>query len=108
MLIFFNLKLEFSKLLCAQECSTVADTSTVFISGCWCLLVFFRVPSLVLCTSDFQVARDRVVKGWNFAEALGDVDTDYGSGYPNGNRNKQQLSTCTSMCLFNLSVYSFF
>lgn len=36
---------------------------------------------------DFQVARDRVVKGWNFAEDLGEVDTDYGSGYPNGNRN---------------------
>lgn len=87
---------------------TVAATSTVFISGCWCLLVFFRVPSLVLCTADFQVARDRVVKGWNFAEALGDVDTDYGSGYPNGNRNKQQqLSTCTSMCLFNPSILSF-
>lgn len=37
--------------------------------------------------ADFQVARDRVVKGWNFAEDLGEVDTDYGSGYPNGNRN---------------------
>lgn len=39
----------------------------------------------------FQVARDRVVKGWNFAENLGEVDSDYGSGYPNGNRNNQQL-----------------
>lgn len=37
------------------------------------------------------MARDRVVKGWKFAEDLGEVDTDYGSGYPNGNRNNQQL-----------------
>lgn len=44
-------------------------------------------PSMVLCAADFQVARDRVVKGWNFAESLGDVDSDYGSGYPNGNLN---------------------
>jgi len=27
------------------------------------------------------------VKGWNFAEDLEDVDADYGSGYPNGDRN---------------------
>lgn len=33
-----------------------------------------------------QVARDRVVKGWNFTEDLGEVDTDYGSGYPNGRK----------------------
>ena len=39
----------------------------------------------------FQVARDRAVKGWNFAEDLGEVDADYGSGYPNGNRNNPQL-----------------
>lgn len=25
------------------------------------------------------------MKGWNFAEDLGEIDTDYGSGYPNGN-----------------------
>lgn len=73
-------------------------------TGCYEHSLYFR-----LLVFAFQVARDRVVKGWNFAEALGDVDTDYGSGYPNGNRNKQQqLSTCTSMCVFNLSVCSFF
>ncbi|XP_075900187.1 ribonuclease H2 subunit A isoform X2 [Nelusetta ayraudi] len=38
-----------------------------------------------------KVARDRVVKGWNFAEALGDVDTDYGSGYPNDPKTKAWL-----------------
>lgn len=63
---------------------------------------------MVLCAADFQVARDRVVKGWNFPETLGDVDPDYGSGYPNGDSNKTQLSTRTSMTLFNLqSVLSF-
>ncbi|MEQ2302831.1 Ribonuclease H2 subunit A [Ameca splendens] len=30
-----------------------------------------------------KVARDRVVKGWKFAEDLGQIDPDYGSGYPN-------------------------
>lgn len=45
------------------------------------------VPKIVLCAADFQVARDRVVKGWNFAESLGEVDPDYGSGYPNGESN---------------------
>lgn len=32
----------------------------------------------------FQVARDRAVEHWKFSEDLGEVDTDYGSGYPNG------------------------
>ncbi|XP_047435208.1 ribonuclease H2 subunit A isoform X2 [Mugil cephalus] len=36
-----------------------------------------------------KVTRDRVVKGWNFAEELGDVDTDYGSGYPNGTMTRR-------------------
>lgn len=31
-----------------------------------------------------QVARDHAVKDWKFTEDLGRVDTDYGSGYPNG------------------------
>ncbi|XP_047435209.1 ribonuclease H2 subunit A isoform X3 [Mugil cephalus] len=38
-----------------------------------------------------KVTRDRVVKGWNFAEELGDVDTDYGSGYPNDPKTKAWL-----------------
>ncbi|XP_055079415.1 ribonuclease H2 subunit A [Periophthalmus magnuspinnatus] len=38
-----------------------------------------------------KVARDRVVKGWNFAEELGEVDTDYGSGYPNDPKTKAWL-----------------
>lgn len=31
-----------------------------------------------------QVARDFAVKHWRFGEALGEVDADYGSGYPSG------------------------
>uniref|UniRef100_A0A8C6S7X2 Ribonuclease H2 subunit A n=1 Tax=Neogobius melanostomus TaxID=47308 RepID=A0A8C6S7X2_9GOBI len=46
-----------------------------------CLEVFFIL----------QVARDRVVKGWNFAEQLDDVDTDYGSGYPSDPKTKSWL-----------------
>ncbi|KAM9314002.1 ribonuclease H2 subunit A isoform 2-T3 [Pholidichthys leucotaenia] len=38
-----------------------------------------------------KVARDRIVKGWNFAEDLGEVDTDYGSGYPNDPKTKAWL-----------------
>ncbi|KAK5623507.1 Ribonuclease H2 subunit A [Crenichthys baileyi] len=38
-----------------------------------------------------KVARDRVVKGWNFAEDLGQIDTDYGSGYPNDPKTKEWL-----------------
>lgn len=38
-----------------------------------------------------KVARDRVVKGWNFPETLGDVDPDYGSGYPNDPKTKAWL-----------------
>ncbi|XP_022614400.1 ribonuclease H2 subunit A [Seriola dumerili] len=38
-----------------------------------------------------KVARDRVVKGWNFAEDLGEVDADYGSGYPNDPKTKAWL-----------------
>lgn len=45
----------------------------------------------VILLTGFQVARDRVVKGWKFSENLGEVDADYGSGYPNGNRINQQF-----------------
>uniref|UniRef100_A0A672GWH5 Ribonuclease n=1 Tax=Salarias fasciatus TaxID=181472 RepID=A0A672GWH5_SALFA len=38
-----------------------------------------------------KVARDRVVKDWKFAEDLGEVDTDYGSGYPNDPKTKAWL-----------------
>uniref|UniRef100_A0A3Q3KMT5 Ribonuclease n=1 Tax=Monopterus albus TaxID=43700 RepID=A0A3Q3KMT5_MONAL len=38
-----------------------------------------------------KVARDRVVKGWKFNEDLGDVDPDYGSGYPNDPKTKAWL-----------------
>lgn len=31
-----------------------------------------------------QVARDYAVKHWRFSKELGELDTDYGSGYPNG------------------------
>ena len=30
------------------------------------------------------MARDHAVKGWSFTEDLGEVDTDWGSGYPGG------------------------
>uniref|UniRef100_A0A3Q3W956 Ribonuclease n=1 Tax=Mola mola TaxID=94237 RepID=A0A3Q3W956_MOLML len=38
-----------------------------------------------------KVARDCAVKGWNFAEDLGEVDTNYGSGYPNDPKTKAWL-----------------
>ncbi|XP_076026443.1 ribonuclease H2 subunit A [Genypterus blacodes] len=38
-----------------------------------------------------KVARDRVVKGWRFTEDLGEVDADYGSGYPNDPKTKAWL-----------------
>ncbi|XP_062866455.1 ribonuclease H2 subunit A [Trichomycterus rosablanca] len=38
-----------------------------------------------------KVARDHAVKGWKFAEDLGEVDTDYGSGYPNDPKTKSWL-----------------
>ncbi|KAL7852405.1 hypothetical protein SRHO_G00181900 [Serrasalmus rhombeus] len=38
-----------------------------------------------------KVARDRIVKGWKFAEDLGEVDTEYGSGYPNDPKTKSWL-----------------
>ncbi|XP_020503326.1 ribonuclease H2 subunit A [Labrus bergylta] len=38
-----------------------------------------------------KVARDRAVKGWNFQEDLGEVDADYGSGYPGDPKTKAWL-----------------
>ncbi|KAJ8372334.1 hypothetical protein AAFF_G00290640 [Aldrovandia affinis] len=38
-----------------------------------------------------KVARDHVVKSWGFVEDLGEVDTDYGSGYPNDPKTKSWL-----------------
>ncbi|KAG7281622.1 hypothetical protein CRUP_019134 [Coryphaenoides rupestris] len=38
-----------------------------------------------------KVARDHAVKDWNFPEDLGDVDTDYGSGYPGDPKTKAWL-----------------
>ncbi|KAB5523596.1 hypothetical protein PHYPO_G00154440 [Pangasianodon hypophthalmus] len=38
-----------------------------------------------------KVARDHAVKGWKFTEDLGEVDTDYGSGYPNDPKTKSWL-----------------
>uniref|UniRef100_A0A8B9JLW6 Ribonuclease n=1 Tax=Astyanax mexicanus TaxID=7994 RepID=A0A8B9JLW6_ASTMX len=38
-----------------------------------------------------KVARDRVVKDWKFAEDLGEVDTEYGSGYPNDPKTKSWM-----------------
>ncbi|XP_063305651.1 ribonuclease H2 subunit A [Pelobates fuscus] len=39
-----------------------------------------------------KVARDRVVKGWKFLEDLGDIDMNYGSGYPNDPKTKDWLA----------------
>ncbi|XP_053320773.1 ribonuclease H2 subunit A [Spea bombifrons] len=39
-----------------------------------------------------KVARDRAVKGWKFVEDLGDIDTNYGSGYPNDPKTKEWLA----------------
>nr|XP_023647612.1 ribonuclease H2 subunit A [Paramormyrops kingsleyae] len=38
-----------------------------------------------------KVARDHAVKSWQFREDLADVDTDYGSGYPNDPKTKSWL-----------------
>ncbi|KAL2076488.1 hypothetical protein ACEWY4_027915 [Coilia grayii] len=38
-----------------------------------------------------KVARDHAVKGWKFLEDLGQVNTDYGSGYPNDPKTKSWL-----------------
>uniref|UniRef100_A0A4W3H7N9 Ribonuclease n=1 Tax=Callorhinchus milii TaxID=7868 RepID=A0A4W3H7N9_CALMI len=40
-----------------------------------------------------KVARDRSVKSWTFIENLGDVNVDYGSGYPNDPKTKEWLSS---------------
>ncbi|XP_059863907.1 ribonuclease H2 subunit A isoform X2 [Delphinus delphis] len=37
------------------------------------------------------VARDQAVKNWKFVEKLQDLDTDYGSGYPNDPKTKAWL-----------------
>ncbi|XP_030052810.1 ribonuclease H2 subunit A [Microcaecilia unicolor] len=39
-----------------------------------------------------KVARDRAVKSWKFLEDLGDVNLDYGSGYPNDPKTKEWLA----------------
>ncbi|XP_068607415.1 ribonuclease H2 subunit A [Brachionichthys hirsutus] len=41
-----------------------------------------------------KVARDRVVKSWTFAEDLEEVDSVYGSGYPNDPKTKEWLLKC--------------
>ncbi|CAN0025259.1 unnamed protein product [Bubo scandiacus] len=38
-----------------------------------------------------KVARDRAVKHWKFVEDLGEIDRDYGSGYPNDPKTKEWL-----------------
>lgn len=35
-----------------------------------------------------KVARDHAVQGWTFIENLGEIDTDYGSGYPSDPKTK--------------------
>ena len=38
-----------------------------------------------------KVARDKAVKNWQFVENLQDLDSDYGSGYPNDPKTKAWL-----------------
>lgn len=38
-----------------------------------------------------KVARDQAVKNWQFVESLQDLDSDYGSGYPNDPKTKAWL-----------------
>uniref|UniRef100_A0A1A7YQD8 Ribonuclease n=2 Tax=Iconisemion striatum TaxID=60296 RepID=A0A1A7YQD8_9TELE len=38
-----------------------------------------------------KVARDHAVEGWKFTEDLGEIDKDYGSGYPNDPKTKAWL-----------------
>ena len=53
--------------------------------------------------SMFQVARDRAVKNWNFAEELQMTEgNNFGSGYPGGKVNSCALLsavTCPVFCL---------
>ncbi|XP_042306229.1 ribonuclease H2 subunit A isoform X1 [Sceloporus undulatus] len=39
-----------------------------------------------------KVARDQVVKNWKFVEKLENVESDYGSGYPNDPKTKEWLT----------------
>lgn len=58
-------------------CYQMTDTRLWFVNAAFSYFLLFLLS---------QVARDHAVKGWKFTEDLGDVDTDYGSGYPNGQR----------------------
>ncbi|XP_069812418.1 ribonuclease H2 subunit A-like isoform X2 [Dendropsophus ebraccatus] len=51
-----------------------------------------------------KVARDRVVKGWKFLEDLGEIDTDYGSGYPNGAMMKRMQVNLPHILSFPFSL----
>uniref|UniRef100_H3AGP5 Ribonuclease n=1 Tax=Latimeria chalumnae TaxID=7897 RepID=H3AGP5_LATCH len=39
-----------------------------------------------------KVARDHAVKSWKFVEDLGDINLEYGSGYPNDPKTKEWLA----------------
>ncbi|XP_053572009.1 ribonuclease H2 subunit A isoform X2 [Bombina bombina] len=41
---------------------------------------------------EVTVARDQVVKDWKFLEDLGEIDANYGSGYPNDPKTKEWLA----------------
>ncbi|XP_053907835.1 ribonuclease H2 subunit A [Cuculus canorus] len=50
--------------------------------------IFPVVSAASICA---KVARDCAVKHWKFEEDLGEIDRDYGSGYPNDPKTKQWL-----------------
>ncbi|KAM6229548.1 LOW QUALITY PROTEIN: ribonuclease H2 subunit A [Spheniscus humboldti] len=50
--------------------------------------LFSVVSAASICA---KVARDRAMKHWKFVEDLGDIDRDYGSGYPNDPKTKEWL-----------------
>nr|XP_014342782.1 PREDICTED: ribonuclease H2 subunit A [Latimeria chalumnae] len=41
---------------------------------------------------EVNVARDHAVKSWKFVEDLGDINLEYGSGYPNDPKTKEWLA----------------
>lgn len=69
--------------ICAKVSPFLSMTGSQHSSGQGAGIAASREGDLK-CLSCPQVARDQAVKNWQFVEKLQDLDTDYGSGYPNG------------------------
>lgn len=69
--------------ICAKVSPLLPMTGSQYPSGQGSGVAISREGDLK-CLSCPQVARDQAVKNWQFVEKLQNLDTDYGSGYPNG------------------------